>query len=59
MSINSALAAIYADKIITPKMELFLTQTVRSRDLTSAEKRALRDLVRKIHDGEILLLSAQ
>ncbi|OKH19227.1 hypothetical protein [[Limnothrix rosea] IAM M-220] len=59
MSLNSALAAIYAEKIVTPQMEKFLTKTVKTRNLTSQEKRSLRELVRKIEAGEILLLSAQ
>ncbi len=59
MSLNSALAAIYAEKIVTPQMEKFLKKTVKTRKLTSKEKRSLRELVRKIEAGEILLLSAQ
>ncbi|AFY37120.1 hypothetical protein Lepto7376_0722 [[Leptolyngbya] sp. PCC 7376] len=59
MSINSALDAIYSEKLITPKMEAFLTQTVKSRTLTVAERRALRELVQRIERGEIILLSAQ
>ena len=59
MSINSAIAAIYADKMVTPKMEAFLNRAVKSRRLTYAEKCALQKLVNKIKSGEIILLSAQ
>ena len=58
MSIHAALAAIYAEKMVTPKMEAFLSQVVQSRQLTHAERRSLRELMYKIVSGEILLLSA-
>ena len=59
MSINAALSAIYAEKMITPQMERFLKKAVRSQNLTYAEKQKLRALAHKIQTGEILLLSAQ
>lgn len=59
MSINSALTAIYAEKLITPKMEAFLIKRIKSGQLTLAEKRSIRDLRRRVKRGEILLLSAQ
>lgn len=59
MSLNSAIASIYAEKMVTPKMEAFLNQTIKSRRLTYAEKCAMQKLVNKIKSGEILLLSAQ
>lgn len=59
MSITSAIAAIYAAKMVTPKMEAFLNRTIKARRLTYAEKCALQRLVNKINSGEILLLSAQ
>ncbi|OKH16858.1 hypothetical protein [[Limnothrix rosea] IAM M-220] len=59
MSITAAIAAIYAEKMVTPKMEAFLNQAIKSRRLTHAEKCAMQKLVNKIKSGEILLLSAQ
>ena len=59
MSIKSAIAAIYAEKMVTPQMEAFLNRTIKSRRLTFAEKKAMQELVRKIKSGEIILLSAQ
>ncbi len=59
MSITSAIAAIYAEKMVTPKMEAFLNKAIKSRRLTYEEKRAMQTLVNKIKAGEIILLSAQ
>ena len=59
MSIKSAIAAIYAEKMITPQMEAFLNRTIKSRRLTYAEKCAMQELVSKVKSGEIILLSAQ
>lgn len=59
MSINSAIAAIYAEKMVTPQMEDFLNRTIKARRLTYPEKYELQRLVHKIQSGEVLLLSAQ
>lgn len=59
MSLNAAIAAIYADKMVTPKMEAFLNQMLKSRGLTQSELDALRRLADSIEAGEILVLSTQ
>ena len=45
--------------MITPKMEAYLNQIIKTRKLTYAEKCRLKELVKKVKSGEILLLSAQ
>lgn len=59
MSITSAIAAIYAEKMVTPAMEAFLNSVIKARRLTYPEQYALQRLVQKIRTGEIILLSAQ
>lgn len=59
MSITSAIAAIYAEKMVTPKMEAFLTRVINSRRLTYPERYSLKRLAQRIEAGEILVLSAQ
>ena len=57
MSITSAIAAIYAEKMVTPKMEAFLNRVIKSRRLTYPERYSLKRLAQKIESGEILVLS--
>lgn len=59
MSIKSALHVIYAEKMITPQMEAFLNQAIKTNRLTYAEKCSLKKLVQRVKAGEILLISAQ
>lgn len=59
MSIQAALTTIYTEKMITPQMEAFLNQVIKTRRLTYAEKCSLKKLIKEVKAGKIILLSAQ